>query len=206
MIKGFFFDFDGVITIEKSGTYTIVSYLSQYLGLPYDTVLKAYSKYNNAMLIGEISHADMWSQFCSDLGTSLERRVLEDSFLNVSIDRNIINIITRLKQTHYTGIITDNKEDRVRTILSRKDLSALFDDVIISSVVHAQKNSKHIFEEALRASGLSPSESVFIDNTPRNLEIPCKMGFHTIYFDDTKRDYLSLQETISQLCPDTIPT
>lgn len=37
MIKGLFFDFDGVITMEKQGSPTIISYISKVTNIPYET-------------------------------------------------------------------------------------------------------------------------------------------------------------------------
>ena len=38
MIKGLFFDFDGVITMEKEGSPTIISYISKETNIPYETI------------------------------------------------------------------------------------------------------------------------------------------------------------------------
>ena len=50
-IKGIFFDFDGVITVEKYGTPTMVAYISEKTGLSYDKVDLEYRKYNKDLLL-----------------------------------------------------------------------------------------------------------------------------------------------------------
>lgn len=89
-------------------------------------------------------------------------------------------------------MITDNKADRIKTIVSNTELKELFNVIIISADVHSRKSERKIFEEALKQSGLKAEECIFIDNTASNLKIPSEMGFTTIYFDDEKRDYSSL--------------
>lgn len=46
MIKGIFFDFDGVITVEKTGSPTMIEYIAKETDLLYENVKTAYYKYN----------------------------------------------------------------------------------------------------------------------------------------------------------------
>lgn len=197
-IKGVFFDFDGVITIEKQGSPTIISYISAELGIPYDKVEKAYYKHNKDLLLGIITHRDMWDELCSDVGQVIDYQVLEDAFMNVTIDGKMIDYIKELRKDYLIGMITDNKADRIKALVDNTVLNGLVDVVIISAEVHGRKSEKKVFEEALRQSGLKPSECVFIDNTASNLERPSEMGFHTVFFDDEKRDYSELDRLIGR--------
>ena len=191
-IKGIFFDFDGVITCEKNGTPTMVAYISEKTNLPYDEVDAAYRKYNTDLLRGNITHKDMWEPFCKAVGRELDYEILEKSFLNMTLDQKMITLIRDLKKKYLIGMITDNKADRIESIIKNTELNGLFDVVIISANVRCQKTEEKIFEEALKQSGLQASECVFVDNTAINLVAPGKMGFHTIFFDDEKRDYAEL--------------
>lgn len=67
MIKGIFFDFDGVITQEKQGTPPTIAYIAKTTGLPTETVEKAYRRHNRALLMGEVTHPEMWQPFCEEL-------------------------------------------------------------------------------------------------------------------------------------------
>ncbi len=189
MIKGLFFDFDGVLTLEKHGTPTMVSYIARETGLPLPVIEDAYRKYNRDLLYGNITHRDMWRPFCDEIGQNVPYEVLESSFLNATLDPRMIRYIREKKGQYLIGMITDNKADRINAILEKTVLKGLFDVVVISANVHSRKTEKLIFEEALKQSGLGAEECVFIDNTPANLAVPAEMGFKTIYFDDEKREY-----------------
>lgn len=191
-IKEIFFDFDGVITLDKQGSPTIVAYLSEQTHLPYELVYRAYIKYNPDMLKGRITHRDMWEPFCRTLGQDVDYALLHDAFLNVSLDPKMLALIRSLKKKYRLGMITDNKADRIETILENTALKGLFDDVIISANVGSRKTEDKIFRQALKESGLRAGECVFIDNTAANLVVPADMGFHTIFFDDEKRDFSEL--------------
>ncbi|MBQ7519004.1 MAG: HAD-IA family hydrolase [Clostridia bacterium] len=192
MIKGLFFDFDGVLTLEKHGTPTMVSYIAEQTKMPLSIIEAAYRKYNRDLLYGNITHRDMWQPFCREIGRDVPYEVLERSFLNMTLDPRMIEYIREKKSSCLIGMITDNKADRIQAILTQCGLKELFDVVVISANVHSRKTEKRIFEEALRQSGLQAAECVFIDNTPANLTVPAEMGFVTIYFDDEKREYEKL--------------
>lgn len=192
MLKGIFFDFDGVITLEKQGTPPMIAYIAEKTGLPVEAVEKAYRRHNRALLMGEVTHPVMWQQFCEDMDTNIDYEILTGAFLNITLDQAVVDYIRKLKEKYLMGMITDNKVDRIETILKEKGLEELFDVVVISAQVHSGKTEEKIFEEALKRSNLKPQECVFIDNTAQNLEIPAGMGFRTVYFDDEKRDLAEL--------------
>ena len=188
MIKGIFFDFDGVITLEKQGTPPMIAYIAKTTGLSEEAVEKAYRRHNRALLMGEVTHPNMWQPFCEELETEIDYEILKRAFLNITLDQAVISYIRELKGKYLIGMITDNKVDRIKTILREMGLEELFDVVVISAQVHCRKTDEKIFEEALKRSGLEPRECVFIDNSPQNLEVPGRMGFRTAYFDDEKRE------------------
>lgn len=198
MIKGIFFDFDGVITLEKQGTPPMIAYIAVTTGLPVDAVEKAYRRHNRALLMGEVTHPDMWQQFCEEVETDIDYGILKGAFLNITLDQTVVDYIRELKGKYLIGMITDNKVDRIETILKEKGLEELFDVVVISAQVHSGKTEERIFAEALNRSGLESGECVFIDNTAQNLEVPRQMGFQTVYFDDEKRDLTELHDILKE--------
>lgn len=197
-IKGIFFDFDGVITKEKNGSPTMIAYISEEMNIPYDKVYNAYVKYNDDLLMGNINHEDMWKAFCTEIGQDIEYDILKESFMNMTLDMQMLDIIREFKENYIIGMITDNKADRIDAIIDNTELKGLFDSVVISAKVHSRKNENQIFLQALKETGLNPQECVFIDNTASNLVAPKNMGFTTVFFDDVKRDYGVIREAVEQ--------
>ena len=120
MIKGLFFDFDGVLTLEKHGTPTMVSYIAEQTKMPMSIIEAAYRKYNRDLLYGNITHRDMWQPFCREIGRDVPYEVLERSFLNMTLDPRMIEYIREKKSSCLIGMITDNKADRIQAILTRQ--------------------------------------------------------------------------------------
>ena len=131
-IKGIFFDFDGVVTNDKNGTPLIISYISKNTGLPLEKVDVAYRRYNEDMLMGKITHKEMWAPFCREVGMDIDYGILEKAFLSLKLDDKMIELILKYKEKYHIGLITDNKVDRIETIIENTRLKGLFDIKIIS--------------------------------------------------------------------------
>ena len=197
MIKCILFDFDGVLTIDKTGSTSITNYISQETEISLDIIKACYYKHNKKLLWGEIVHEDMWDQFCNDVGRQIPYQILIDSFKNTALDENMFKYIQELKNSYYIGMITDNKVDRIETILKHNHYESYFDVVAISAMLHSGKEDSRIFRYVLDEMNLTASECVFIDNTAKNLVVPEKMGMNTILYDDEKRDFQEFARSLS---------
>ncbi len=187
-IEVILFDFDGVLTVDKTGSQSVLRYLSAKTGIAEDVLGREYYKYNKALLYGEMTHRDMWEDFQRALGKEIPYDVLRDAFRNTILDWDMIEYVRELKHTYLLGLITDNKVDRMEEILTWYQLKDLFDAVAVSAKCGYGKQEEPIFEMTLAALKVKPEACVFIDNTEKNLVIPGQMGMRTILFDDENRD------------------
>jgi len=188
MIEAILFDFDGVLTVDKTGSQSVLRYLSAQTKIAEDALGKEYYKYNKALLYGKMTHRDMWEDFQRALGKEIPFEMLRDAFRNTILDRDMIEYARELKQNYLLGLITDNKADRMEEILTWYQLKDLFDAVAVSAQCGFGKQEMPIFEMTLDALQVKPEACVFIDNTEKNLVIPRQMGLRTILFDDENRD------------------
>jgi len=196
MIKAILFDFDGVLTIDKTGSQSITTYLAKSSGISLEIIRKNYYKYNNDLLYGKITHKQMWQDFCQDIGKQLDYAMLTDAFKNTKLDLEMIAFLKELKCNYLIGMITDNKCDRIDTILEFNKLRPFFDVISISAEYHLGKEDKPIFEGTYAKLNVFPNECIFIDNIEKNLMIPQKMGVSTILFDDEKRNILKFKKQL----------
>lgn len=190
MVKAVLFDFDGVLTTDATGSYSICSYISKNAGINEDLFKKEYYKYNNKLLYGETTHKDIWSRLCENLGQEIPYKILEESFINTPIDTEMMKLVYRLKQQEYKiAMVTDNKKDRICSIVNYHNLDKVFDFIAISADVGSGKKEYEIFTQAIDKLQVQAEECVFIDNNKENLIVPRKMGMKVIYFDDSNRNY-----------------
>ncbi len=189
MIKAVLFDFDGVLTIDKAGSTTITKYISNTCGIPLENVESCYYRFNKQLLLGETTHQEIWQDFCKALGQDIDYNVLLDSFRFTRLDDKMIALVHKLKERYLVGMVTDNKCDRINTILEYRGLTQCFDAIAISACLHSRKDSYSIFEYVLNTLNVSAGECVFIDNTEKNLVVPKQMGMSTVFYNDDNRDY-----------------
>lgn len=197
MIKAILFDFDGVLTIDKYGSSSIIKYISQRTGIPLELVKSGYYKYNKQLLLGELTHKDMWKDFCDELGQKIDYQILIEAFEGTGLDAKMIDYIKELKKRYLIGMITDNKIDRIEVVLTANHLEEFFDVVAISADVHSRKDNQPIFQYALDKLCVQATECIFVDNTADNLLLPKEIGMKTILFDDESRDIEAFRESIN---------
>lgn len=158
MIKAVLFDFDGVLTIEKTGSAAITEYIAKRCGLPAEQVRSCYRRYNQALLLGEMTHAEIWPAFCEALGQKLDYQLLTDSFRATEPDADMLCLLRQLRTEYRIALVTDNKSDRIRTILECKNLDDLFDAVAVSAELGSGKTDRRIFDYVLDQLDLRPEE------------------------------------------------
>ena len=76
MIKAVLFDYDGVLTTDKTGSYSICKYISSTANIDYELFSNEYRKYNEDLLIGKVKHEDIWKDLCKALGKEINIRYL----------------------------------------------------------------------------------------------------------------------------------
>lgn len=198
-MKAILFDFDGVLTIDKYGSDSILRYLSEHTPVPLERLQKEYYRVNKGLLYGKYAHEDIWDAYCESVGCKIDYSVLIDSFRNAPLDAEMLSLVRELKASYKIGLITDNKVDRIREILSFHNLEDLFDVVTVSAEVKCGKTERAIFDKTLEALNVAPDQSVFIDNSQKNLVVPAELGMHTILFDDEKRNIGEFKGMLMQL-------
>ncbi len=199
MIKAILFDFDGVLTLDKTGSQSIINYLSAKTGIPFDTLKAAYAPFNKDLLYNGLKHKEMWQAFCERVGADIDYTFLIESFRNTPIDKDMIALAKRLKTRCAIGMITDNKCDRIEEIVGHHGWSDLFDVISVSAAFRSGKTEERIFTQTLFALNIRPEESVFIDNTAKNLIVPEQLGMHTMLFDDANRDIVQFSERLNRV-------
>ncbi|MCK5130067.1 MAG: HAD-IA family hydrolase [Clostridiales bacterium] len=193
MIKAVFFDFDGVLTIDATGSTSICNYISKVTGIEKSDFRKEYSKYNYDLLYGMTTHEKIWNELNEGLNTNIDIKHMYDSFINTPMDKKMLDLANKLKRNGYvTGIITDNKSDRINHISNFHDLSSTFDCIAISSDIGSGKEHQPIFDYVLKETSLKANECVFIDNSRTNLVKPNEMGMKTIFYNHIDRDFKGL--------------
>ena len=199
LIKAVFFDFDGVLTTDKTGSTTTTRYISQTTGIALSAVKAAFSRHNAALTLGKTTHDQVWRQLCDELGQPVSFSLLHEAFESTPLNEQMFNLVRRLKRTYLVGIITDNKKDRVDHLRRQHGLNELFSPVIVSAEVGSDKGHPDIFLAALRSAGVRANEAVFIDNNKDNLVAPEALGMKVCFHDDEANDIEALVKKLKEI-------
>jgi len=192
MFKAIFFDFDGVLTLDPTGSLTTTRHISKATGIDPRRVEAAFALFNDDLTRGKRTHAAVWADICRALRADVDISLLEEAFASTPLNNEMLALAMRLGPHYVVGVITDNKQDRMDCIERLHRLSSYFYPVVVSAAVGSTKANRGIFEHALSLARVEPTECIFIDNSVRNLLVPHEMGMVGMHFDDVKNDVPAL--------------
>lgn len=196
MIKTLFFDFDGVLTTDPSGTATTLRALAARSGLDESTLATAFEPFGRDLVLGHTTHARIWPEFCERLGTPIPLEWLTHAFLQTPIHAPVLALARELRAEFTLGVITDNTSERMQVIVQHHRLDEVFAPIVVSAEVGHSKRGAAIFREALRQAGAEARTSLFVDNSVRNLYSASAVGMKTLLFDGTCEDAATLRSAI----------
>ena len=200
MIKAVLFDFDGVLTLDESGSLSTCKYISSATGITMDVFWNEYKKYNFDLLKGTLKHEEIWDKICEGMGQDISIDVLYDSFINTPINFEMLKVVQELKEKNFKiGMVTDNKADRIEKIVYYHQWHDIFDSIAVSAEIGSSKKEEKIFLSIFERLSVNPEECVFIDNSKENLIVPQNLGVKTIFFDDKKNDVYGLRKELYDL-------
>ena len=85
MIKAVLFDFDGVLTIDGTGSESICKYICEKTGVDLERFKDEYYKYNDDLLYGKIQHKDMWDKLCKALKGNQEKNLVVPKSMGINV-------------------------------------------------------------------------------------------------------------------------
>lgn len=210
MVKAVFFDFDGVLTSEKNDIVVTCRYIADKLSKDEQAVRSIYEKSGDVWNLygGKTTESAFWKEFFKKLAEASLismpydkfEKFREKAFESTQLDSEMVCLARDIKNSgNKVGIITDNCKERIAVINKKYKLYILFDLIIVSAEEKTTKHEKGIFEKSIKKSGITASDSVFIDNNPDNCSVAEKAGMKAIHFDEVKRDYGKLLQDLIKL-------
>jgi putative hydrolase of the HAD superfamily len=221
-IKAILFDmFDTLMLIEKNHEVYSPALMRMYKYLSNQGIEVSFNKFNNAYIKARdelyckadlnfeephfnvrVSEALKILGYDHDVSSPIiaaaTNEFCEEFMTYVNIDKNAKTILQSLHRKYKLGIISNFAiPECVHKLLKADDLEELFDIVIISATVNKRKPSPEIFQNALKALGVSVSETVFVGDTiDADIEGPKAIGMKAIYIE--RRE----QKASKKFCPD----
>lgn len=199
MIQAVFFDFDGVLTPDRTGTLTTCRYLAQATGLAIEELRAAMEPYRAPLARGQTTREATWPGVCRALQREIPLELLTRAFESTPLDRAMFAFANSLGRHGSVGIITDNPKDRMDVVRRTLWLDRVFAPIVVSAEEGMAKDDPEIFRRALAAARAAPEATVFIDNVMENVETARSIGIRAVFFDDEKRDLAALARELLAL-------
>lgn len=106
-----------------------------------------------------------------------------------------MELICRLgNSTNKLFVLSNMQLASIAHLEEQHDIWGFFDGVVISSRIKMVKPDIEIYQYLLDTYQLNPTETVFIDDLPRNLEAAASLGIRTIRFFDAAQCEQALSE------------
>ena len=100
---------------------------------------------------------------------------------------HMASLVTWVHEHYGVGLLTNSMPGLVDQVRKKGLIPSIpYDAVIDSSEVHLLKPEREIYELAQAKAGCAPEEILFIDDTRSNLMAAQKLGWHVMWFDDSR--------------------
>lgn len=114
-------------------------------------------------------------------------REVDEAFCQflVGIPRHRLAELRRLRKQYHIYLLSNTNpvmwNSRIAEEFKQEGetIDSYFDGMVTSFEAKAVKPDRRIFDEVVRKCGIKPSETLFLDDSKRNLEAAAKLGFHT---------------------------
>lgn len=98
------------------------------------------------------------------------------------LDLNLVEFLRALRPHYRTALLSNAWDDLRQVVVEHWRISDAFDEIVISAEVGLAKPDARIFTLTLSRLGVFPSEAVFVDDFPENVEAARRVGLGTILF------------------------
>jgi putative hydrolase of the HAD superfamily len=112
----------------------------------------------------------------------------------VPVDENVLFLKFLKKKGHRLYVLSNFHKKAFEILYEKYDFFSLFDGLVISYREKTVKPEEKIYRILLERFGLIPSETVFIDDSPKNIEAAQKIGLNTFLY----RNHLELKKFLNK--------
>ena len=186
-IKTIMFDMGGVlINLNKQAC------INAYKALGYDNVEELIGNYSQQgaflqLESGQISTKKFRDIIRREIKKPITDKQIDDAFIAFLVDMPdyTLNMLSELKKQYRIFMLSNTNGiimNYVRhNIFNREGLTIddYFDRLFLSYEMGTVKPDSLIFEKVIEETGIDPTETLFLDDSKKNIEVAEKLGFKT---------------------------
>ena len=185
-IQAVIWDYGGVLVqmVDEAPRRALARRLKIDLKTLYRLVFDSDSARRGAQ--GEIAIEQHWQAIGRVLkvGPAELPQVIEDFWAADGLDEALLDYIRSLRPGYRQAVLSNAWSDLRLLLRERWQILDVFDEVIVSAEVGMLKPDPRIYGLALARLGLQPSEVVFLDDRPENVNGALSAGMHAIQYQN----------------------
>jgi putative hydrolase of the HAD superfamily len=196
-IRAVLFDFGGVLAEEgfRAGLYTI----ARLNGLDPETLHRQGidTIYESGYVTGRVKEADFWRLMRSRFRLNEADAALTDIILDrFTLRPEMIDLVRDLRGRGLTCAILSDQTDWLDRLDQRDGFYREFDRVYCSYRLGKSKRESILFDEVVADLGVRPTEALFLDDDPGNVERARSRGLKVLCCDAATHCRAGLQNML----------
>jgi putative hydrolase of the HAD superfamily len=182
MEKLYIFDMGGVLAQNVN----ILPDLTAYLGISLEEGRAWGRDLFVTLMEGKLTNQEFWAAFSQRSGLSIEKDDLFGRFFHPVLDESVHSLILKLKAQHRVVCGTNTIAEHYRIHRERGDYD-VFDVVYASHLMGLAKPRVEFYQYIIEQEDFFPSQTIFIDDTVKNVEAARQLGIHSLHFTGYER-------------------
>jgi len=195
MIKNYIFDFGGVLyeinhrkTLEEFSRLSSRKDLFHHDNLDYFINYPLIRKYEKGMISTDEFRRNLKKEFC--INTSDDEFNFAWNLTLIRIYPDTISVIQKYSKLGRIIILSNTSELHYKKFEPEcRKLLSLFERCFFSFQIRIAKPDMEIFKYIINKTGFDKTETLFIDDSIKNIEAARKFGFNTFLFDAINREF-----------------
>ena len=204
MIKNIILDWHGVL--DKTSPKTLSPYLLKLFILQllklnltacaqiFLIIFDKYSDLINDYNRSTIEPTEFWKLIYINLGEKLGSDLRAKTY-QIEINSELVSFLKTRSENKY--ILSDCSKDKKEIILKKiPDIN--FRHKFFSCDSKTLKRDQSLFKFAMKSENIEPNNSLFIDDSMKNLQVAKDLGFQTFLFTGTKNNLITLKLLLNE--------
>ena len=159
--------------------------LMKQTGLNVDEMGEKSQDIQKPYYLGEMSKEQFWNKIIEFFKLkNLKPKELGEAYTSsYKIWPEMLELAKKLKTNYKIAILSNLTEEMMEHIDTHHDIKKIFPKTFFSNEIGLMKPDTEAYKLALKDLGSRPAETVFIDDSKKNVEAAKNLGMHAFFFE-----------------------
>jgi HAD superfamily hydrolase (TIGR01509 family) len=186
MIKLIIFDLSGVISNAEEPIY--LEKFAEDLNVNLEELQKIYFEYLEKSERGEIPLSVVWGKTLEKFNIQGDyKEFVKDMMSLKEFNKDVLEFVLGLRKKYKMAFFTNYAEEYWKIHETLIDLSRYFDFGVVSYQIGSRKPEVKGFKKIIEHFDVKPEETVFLDDSEKNLKNAKEMGINTVHYKGLER-------------------